>query len=133
MVARLENTKEQQFIPIAPEPVQPCDDNSETNATTRADAESGAARSQAVRQNVEAIAALPRDVGWFLLVGGLLSELGAPGVPPFWILGIIILWPRVGQRIGETMQRRAPKLFCRCISLIKRYAGDLEQRYPRRR
>ena len=84
------------------------------------------------REVLEKIAELPRDVGWFLLVTGLLSELGAPGVPPFWILGILILWPRLGAPIGACLQRRAPKMFEGCVRMVSRYADDLERRYPRR-
>lgn len=84
-------------------------------------------------EHLEEIAALPRDVGWFLLVVGLLSELGAPGVPPFWIIGIMILWPRIGARMGSVLQRRAPKLFTGCVRMVRRYASDLESRYPHRR
>jgi hypothetical protein len=83
------------------------------------------------REFLEEIAELPRDVGWFLLVGGLLSEFGALGVPPFWILGILILWPRTGARLASRLQRRSPSLFNGCLRMVHRYAQELERRYPR--
>ena len=85
------------------------------------------------REILETIAELPRDVGWFLLVGGLLSELGMPGVPPFWIPGILILWPRTGVRVAKFLHRRSPKVFNQCLHMVHRYATDLESRYPRHR
>lgn len=78
------------------------------------------------------IAELPRDVGWNLLIAGFLSELGVPGVPPVWVIGLLILWPRFGAPIGACLQRRTPNLFESCIRMISRYAHDLEHRYPRR-
>jgi hypothetical protein len=78
----------------------------------------------------ETMAALPRDVGWFLLVAGLVSELGVPGVPPFWIFGILILWPRAGAPLAARLQRHAPRLFAGSLRTIDRYARDLERRYP---
>ncbi len=82
--------------------------------------------------NLEEISKLPRDVGWYLLIGGLLSGFGIPGVPPFWILGLLILSPRFGKRLGIVCQRRAPKVLQGCIGMVNRYANDLERRYPRR-
>jgi hypothetical protein len=84
------------------------------------------------REILETIAELPRDVGWFLLVGGLISELGMPGVPPFWIPGMLILWPRTGTRVAKYLQRRSPSLFNKCLHMVNRYAQDLEKRYPMR-
>ena len=84
------------------------------------------------RQALEQISELPRDVGWILLIAGLLSELGAPGVPPIWIIGILILWPRLGAPIAACLQRRTPKLFEGCVRMVSRYSHDLERRYPRR-
>ena len=78
----------------------------------------------------ETIAGLPRDVGWYLLVAGLLSEFGVPGVPPFWIFGVLILWPRAGAPLATRLQRRAPRLFAGCLRTLDRYARDLERRYP---
>jgi len=80
----------------------------------------------------EKMAALPRDVGWFLLVAGLVSELGVPGVPPFWIFGILILWPRAGAPLAARLERHAPRLYAGSLRTIDRYARDLERRYPSR-
>ncbi|MGY6277712.1 hypothetical protein [Methylomonas sp. MgM2] len=79
----------------------------------------------------EILAEIPKDVGWFLLIGGLATEFGVPGVPPIWIAGIMILWPSAGERLSATIQRRAPKSFNGCLRMLCRYVHDLEQRYPR--
>ena len=73
---------------------------------------------------------LPKDVGWILLISGLLSELGIPGIPPFWIAGIMILWPGAGYRIAKPLRKRFPKAFSQSMDMISRYADDLERRYP---
>lgn len=78
----------------------------------------------------EAIELLPRDVGWFLLLGGIFTEFGAPGVPPFWILGLMVLWPRFGRRVGQTLNRRTPRLFQASMLWAERFARDLDSRYP---
>lgn len=78
----------------------------------------------------EGLAHLPRDVGWILLISGLLSELGIPGIPPFWIGGIMILWPKAGDRIAKPIQKKFPKAYAHSIQMIKRYADDLDRRYP---
>jgi len=80
----------------------------------------------------ESLAHLPRDVGWILLISGLLSELGIPGVPPFWIGGILILWPNAGYKIARPIQKRFPKAFSTSIQMISRFASDLERRYPKK-
>jgi hypothetical protein len=80
----------------------------------------------------ETIAGLPRDVGWFLLVAGLVSELGMPGVPPFWIFGILILWPRTGAPLAARLERHAPRIYRGSLRTLNRYARDLERRYPLR-
>ena len=74
---------------------------------------------------------LPKDVGWILLISGLLSELGMPGIPPFWIAGIMILWPETGYRIAKPIRKRFPKAFSQSMRMVSRYADDLERRYPR--
>jgi hypothetical protein len=79
----------------------------------------------------DAIEKIPRDVGWFLLGGGLLTEVGLPGVPPFWIFGLMIVWPRAGRVLGRTLQTRTPGLYRASTAWIHRYLRDLESRYPR--
>ena len=91
-----------------------------------------ASRAEVDPEVLELIAELPRDVGWFLLVGGLLTELGVVGVPPFWIIGIMILWPQTGMRVAACLKRRSPGLFKGCLRMVGRYARDLERRHPRR-
>ena len=73
---------------------------------------------------------LPRDVGWILLITGLASELGMPGVPPFWIAGLMILWPTTGERLARPLQRRFPRSYARMQGMIRRYVTDLKSRYP---
>lgn len=74
---------------------------------------------------------LPRDIGWMLLGAGLMSEV-IMGLPPFWVLGILILTPQIGQPIAALMQRRAPKLLNGSLDFVHRYLDDLERRYPQR-
>ena len=83
-----------------------------------------------VEANLTQIAELPRDVGWMLLITGLLSEV-APLIPPFWILGILILWPDLGSPAGRVLHRKCPRLFRGTVDMVNRYAKDLEKRYPR--
>jgi hypothetical protein len=81
---------------------------------------------------LDRIGEMPKDVGWLLLISGLLSELGMVGVPPFWIFGILILWPDLGRPLGNCLHRRAPKAFHGSVGMINRFVSDLERRYPRR-
>lgn len=81
---------------------------------------------------LEGLQSLPRDLGWTLLIAGLLSELGVPGIPPFWIGGLLILWPEKSLRITAPIKKRFPKAFGQSIQMITRFAADLEARYPHR-
>lgn len=81
---------------------------------------------------LEGLQSLPRDLGWTLLITGLLSELGVPGIPPFWIGGLLILWPEKSLRITAPIKKRFPKAFGQSIQMITRFAADLEARYPHR-
>lgn len=83
-----------------------------------------------VEANLTQISELPKDVGWMLLITGLLSEV-APLIPPFWILGILILWPDLGSPAGRVMHRKCPRLFKGTVDMVNQYAKDLEKRYPR--
>lgn len=74
---------------------------------------------------------LPRDIGWMLLGGGLLSEV-VMGLPPFWVVGIMILYPQIGLPLAGLLERRTPKLLAGSLDFVKRYIDDLERRYPRR-
>lgn len=77
----------------------------------------------------EDIAALPKDVGWILFISGLLSEVVA-GVPPYWVAGMLILWPQTSLALIKPFRRRCPKTFNRMLAMVSRYARDLEARYP---
>lgn len=73
---------------------------------------------------------IPKDVGWILLITGLASELGLPGVPPFWIAGVMIVWPKAGDVLGRPIRRRFPGSYDRMLGLVRRYTKDLKTRYP---
>ena len=73
---------------------------------------------------------VPKDVGWILLITGLATEVGLPGVPPFWIAGMLILWPETSAVMVHPMQRRFPGACDRMQLMIRRYLTDLEARYP---
>ncbi len=75
------------------------------------------------------LANLPRSLGWFLLLGGLMSEV-IMGLPPFWILGILILWPKSGARLVGLLHRRAPKSVQGGVGFVNRFLVDLDRRYP---
>jgi hypothetical protein len=74
---------------------------------------------------------LPRDVGWMLLTGGLMSEV-VMGLPPFWVLGILILYPQIGGSLAGFLERKAPGVLSASLDFVDRYLDDLERRYPRR-
>lgn len=81
---------------------------------------------------VRYLESLPRDVGWLLITAGIVAEV-APGVigTPFWIAGMLVLWPRMGHRLERWLHRRAPKLLYGGLRQIDRFLNDLERRYPR--
>lgn len=85
---------------------------------------------QELNQIREELSNMPREVGWLLLITGLVSEAGVPGVPPFWIAGMLILWPETGFLISRPIRRRFPRSFQRMHGMIKRYIDDLQARYP---
>lgn len=74
---------------------------------------------------------LPRDVGWMLLAGGLMSEV-VMGLPPFWVIGILILYPQIGAPLTGFLERKAPGALSGSLDFVDRYLEDLERRYPRR-
>lgn len=90
----------------------------------------GTETTEAPEDVIEHLEALPRDVGWMLLISGLLSELGMIGVPPFWVFGLLILWPRMGRPVVGLLGRRAPRALRFSARLVKRFATDLDTRYP---
>lgn len=73
---------------------------------------------------------LPRDVGWILLISGLMTEFGIPGIPPFWIAGIMVLWPETGYRLTRPLQKRFPRAYKQSIKMVSRFVSDLDRRYP---
>jgi hypothetical protein len=82
-------------------------------------------------EDTEWVKALPKEVGVLLLVvgiGGLL--LPGPVGSPFFILGGVVLWPRVFARLEVGFARRFPNVHRAGVHQIKRYLSDLERRYP---
>jgi hypothetical protein len=83
--------------------------------------------------DLELIKALPKEVGFLLLVmgvGGLL--LPGPVGTPFVLMGGVVLWPRVFEKLEMRFQRRFPRLHRRSMRQLKRFVDDLERRYPSR-
>jgi hypothetical protein len=78
----------------------------------------------------EDLSKMPKDVGWLLLITGLASEAGLPGVPPFWIAGLLILWPKTGVLVSRPIQRHFPRSFHHMHGMISRYINDLHVRFP---
>ncbi len=66
-----------------------------------------------------------------LLAGGLMSEV-VMGLPPFWVLGILILFPQIGAPLAGFLERKAPHALAGSLDFVDRYLEDLERRYPRR-
>jgi len=74
---------------------------------------------------------VPRDVGWLLVTAGVIGEI-APGVfgTPFWVMGSLILWPNVGQRVESWLEAHSPKLLRGGMKQVGRFLDDLDRRYP---
>ena len=66
-----------------------------------------------------------------LLVSGLAVDLVTPGIPPYWIFGVLVIWPHAGLKLTAPIHKRYPKVFQGSLKLINRYVQDLEARYPR--
>jgi hypothetical protein len=82
-------------------------------------------------EEIQRIRAMPKEVGVLLIVagiGGLL--LPGPVGTPFLVVGGIILWPRVFERVEIYLQRRFPRMHHQSVRQIKRFLDDLERRYP---
>jgi hypothetical protein len=80
---------------------------------------------------VERIRQMPKEVGVLLIVagiGGLL--LPGPIGSPFLILGGVILWPRVFERLELGFEKRFPRAHRQSVRQIGRFLTDLERRYP---
>jgi hypothetical protein len=84
-------------------------------------------------EDLERIRSLPKEVGVLLLVvgvGGLL--LPGPVGSPFVLMGGVVLWPSLFERLEIKFQRRFPRLHRRSMRQLKRFVDDLERRYPTR-
>jgi hypothetical protein len=82
-------------------------------------------------EDLERIRSLPKEVGALLIVAGI-GGLLFPGPigTPFLIVGGIVLWPKVFERVEIRFRNRFPKLHRQSMRQIKRFLADLEQRYP---
>jgi hypothetical protein len=82
-------------------------------------------------QDIERIRALPKEIGVLLMVagvGGLL--LPGPIGTPFFVLGGVVLWPSVFERVEVCLEKRFPRLHHQSLRQIKRFLADLDRRYP---
>jgi hypothetical protein len=82
-------------------------------------------------EEIQRIRAMPKEVGVLLIVagvGGLL--LPGPIGSPFFILGCVMLWPRVFERVEIALEKRFPRMHHQSVRQIKRFLDDLERRYP---
>jgi hypothetical protein len=74
---------------------------------------------------------MPKEVGVLLVlagIGGLL--LPGPWGTPFIIVGGVVLWPRVFERVEIAFGRRFPKAHRQGVRQIQRFLADLDRRYP---
>lgn len=78
---------------------------------------------------------LPRDVGWLLLMGGMIGFV-APGILglDMLALGTLILWPGNQQRIERWLNGHpsTPKPLRGSMKQVNRFLESLESRYPPR-
>jgi hypothetical protein len=82
-------------------------------------------------ESVERIREMPKEVGVLLIVagiGGLL--LPGPVGSPFVILGGVILWPRIFERVEIAFANRFPRVHRQSVRQIGRFLVDLDRRYP---
>jgi hypothetical protein len=83
--------------------------------------------------DMELIKSLPKEVGVLLLVlgmGGLL--LPGPLGSPFLLMGGVVLWPSMFERLEFAFQRRFPRVHRQSMRQLRRFIDDLERRYPTR-
>jgi hypothetical protein len=79
----------------------------------------------------ELVGALPKEVGVLLMIvgiGGLL--LPGPVGSPFFLLGLVTLWPSAFGKLEAAFQNRFPRIHREGMRQVKRYLTDLERRYP---
>jgi hypothetical protein len=82
-------------------------------------------------EEMKRIRHMPKEVGVLLIVagiGGLL--LPGPIGTPFVILGGVILWPAVFERVEIAFEKRFPRVHRQSVRQIGRFLTDLERRYP---
>jgi hypothetical protein len=82
---------------------------------------------------LERLGALPRELGvLFLAVGVAGVLLPGPVGAPFLVIGSMVLWPRLFERVEGTIHRRFPGLHHLGVAQVRRFLDDLERRYPTR-
>ncbi len=83
-------------------------------------------------QEVERIHALPKEAGILLLVvglGGIL--LPGPVGTPFFIMGGVVLYPKLFRKAESLLERKFPSTYRHTVRQVGRFVNDLEHRYPR--
>lgn len=99
-------------------------------ASGNEDGPSGAARAPRLD---EVLRAIPRSAGLALLGLGAAGVIIPGPVPlgaPFVLAGLVILAPAVARRWGGWLIRRCPALYCVIRDQARRFAADLQRRYP---
>ena len=78
------------------------------------------------------IESLPKEVGVMLVIagfGGIL--LPGPVGAPLLVLGGAVLFPGVFKKVDRAFQRRFPAAHDQGMKQVRRFAVDLEHRYPK--
>jgi hypothetical protein len=102
-----------------------------TDAETAEQLEQQLAIMQIDQETADRIRKLPKDVGWLLLMAGVLGLL-VPGVigTPFFVLGSFMVWPPSRGKAERWLSGQSPKAFKGSMKQINRFLDDLERRYP---
>jgi hypothetical protein len=99
--------------------------------TPASESQASAGRPSDEAEELQRIRHMPKEVGVLLVVagiGGLL--LPGPIGSPFVILGGVILWPSVFERLEIAFEKRFPRVHRQSVRQIGRFLNDLERRYP---
>jgi hypothetical protein len=82
-------------------------------------------------EELQRIRHLPKEVGILLVVAGIGGMLlPGPVGSPFVIMGGVVLWPRVFERIEIAFARRFPRMHRTSVRQMGRFLNDMERRYP---
>jgi hypothetical protein len=99
--------------------------------TSASESQASAGGTSDEAEELQRIRHMPKEVGVLLVVagiGGLL--LPGPIGSPFVILGGVILWPSVFERLEIAFEKRFPRIHRQSVRQIGRFLNDLERRYP---